>query len=139
MRQFVVLLFISLLILNGCSQEDEVISADPSVVDYEYLSTNEQYSDEIERWLRNAINSEDERIHSLSSSDDDNVYFYAKAHKRAKVSYLYENKEDIINKSLKITLLKGNKSEDVFIKVSYDSGLCCDNVITDVVDQESEF
>jgi hypothetical protein len=77
-------------------------------------------------------------VYSLSSKDG-NTYVYAKGHKQAKVSYLYENTEGKTNRSLKVTLLKGNSSDEVLIMISIDSDLCCDVEILDVTANENEF
>jgi hypothetical protein len=135
LRRLFVLLLIALFILSGCNQEQ---NTNKSIVEYEYLSKNEQYSDEINQWLSNAMHSEDENVYSLSSKDG-NTYVYAKGHIKAKVAYLYEDTEGKTNRSLKVTLLKGNRNDEVFIKISYDSDLCCDVEILDDTDNENEF
>ncbi|WP_404356457.1 hypothetical protein LG291_23180 [Cytobacillus firmus] len=135
MRHLYVLLLITLFILSGCKEEQDI---NKNIVEYEYLSKNEQYSSEINQWLNNAMHSEDESVYSLSSKDG-NTYVYAKGHKKAKVTYLYEDTEGKTNRSLKVTLLKGNSNDDVFIKISYDSDLCCDVEILDDTDNENEF
>jgi hypothetical protein len=142
LQKLFVFLGIILFILNGCNNENNHASnkknKDTSIVDYEYLSINELYSDEINQWLSKAISSEEESLYSLESKDG-NTYVYAKGHKKAKVSYLHEDIEGKIRRNLKVTLLKGNSSETVFLKVSYNSDYCCDFVIIGDAEKENDF
>jgi len=135
LRQLSLLLISVLVILNGCSFKQ---NTDTNIIDYEYLSINEQYSEDVNQWLSNAVKSNDDRIYSLSSKDG-NIYVFANGHKKAKVSYLYEDTEGKTNRSLKITLLKGNNNDNVFLKISYNSDLCCDAEILDDADNEEDF
>jgi hypothetical protein len=135
LRQLFILLLCVLFILNGCSFKQ---NKDTKIIDYEYLSLNEHYSEEVNQWLIDAKRLNDERVYSLSSKDG-NTYVYAKGHKQAKVSYLYENTEGKINRILKVTLLKGNSSNEVLIMISIDSDLCCDVEMLDVTEHEDEF
>ncbi|WP_421383290.1 hypothetical protein ACOJQI_02665 [Bacillus salacetis] len=135
MRQFSVILMLSLLILSGCNIEK---NKDQNIVNYESLSKDAEIPDEVSQWLIDAETSKDEIIHSLDS-EEGITYVYAKGHKKAKVSYIYENIEGKHYQNLKVTLLKGSSSDTVFIKISFNSDLCCDTEILDATENEDEF
>jgi hypothetical protein len=135
LRPFIVLLMLSLFFMQGCSPEDHDRSA---LVQYEYLSETEGLSEEVKQWLDDSKLSEDAGIHSLSA-EDGITYVHAAGYKKAKVAYIFEDIEGKLNENLKVTLLKGSSSDTTFIKISYDSGNCCDREIYDETDSESEF
>lgn len=135
MRQFSVILMLSLIILSGCSIKK---NEDKNIVDFEYLSKDDEISDEVNQWLIDAETSKDEIVHSFDSQEGI-TYVYAKGHNKAKVSYINENIEGEQYQNLKVTLLKGSSRDTVFVKISYDSDLCCDTEILDATESEDEF
>ncbi|QST02150.1 hypothetical protein IMZ31_22115 (plasmid) [Pontibacillus sp. ALD_SL1] len=134
MRYFSAIMMLSLLILSACDFEQ---NNDQYIVDYEYLSKEDEIPDDVTQWLIN-IDSEDRRIHSLTL-EEGTTYVYANQHKKAKVSYIDENIEGESNQSMKVTLLKGSNKDTVFIKISYETDLCCDSEILDATENEKEF
>ncbi|WP_060663661.1 hypothetical protein [Bacillus sp. CHD6a] len=135
MRRFSVILMLSLLLFSGCNIEQ---NQNQNIIGYEYLSKDAVIPDEVNQWLIGAETSKDEIIHSLGS-EEGIMYVYAKGHKKAKVSYINENIEGKQYQNLKVTLLKGNSNDTVFVKISYDSDLCCDTEILDATENEDEF
>ncbi|BCB04033.1 hypothetical protein [Bacillus sp. KH172YL63] len=135
MKQFSVILLLSLYILSGCNIEQQI---DQNVVDYEYLSKDEELPQDVQQWLMNVDAYKDEMVHSFEKNDGV-IYIYAKEHKKAKVAYIDENIDGQHTKNIKITLLKGDSQDTVFVKISYDSDLCCETQIIDDTDDEDEF
>ncbi|MGD7059312.1 hypothetical protein ACQCVN_21005 [Rossellomorea aquimaris] len=136
MRQFSVILILFLFILSGCNNIEQ--NRDQNIFNYEYLSKSDEIPDEVNQWLIDVETSKDEIVHSFGSEEGIR-YVYAKGHKKAKVSYINENIEGKHYQNLKVTLLKGTSKDTVFIKISYDSDLCCDTEILDATENEDEF
>jgi len=121
-------------VLIGCQQKTD--DDNNEIVSYEYLSLDKQYSNEINQWLHKAKKSTDERIYGIDS-DDGNQYVYAKGYKQAKVSYTYETFDGKVNSSIKATLLKGQDSDEVLIKITYNTDV--DGITLDATDDKDQF
>ncbi|MCA0972207.1 hypothetical protein LCM20_16485 [Halobacillus litoralis] len=129
------MLILSLFIISGCHATPEQDTSRDEVVDYENLSLDEQYSDEVSHWLSQADESEG-KLHHLSLADG-TEYVYAEGFTEAKVSYTYENHDGSIVSEVEATLLKGERNDHVFIKVTYPHNV--DVVTLNAVEDQSQF
>ncbi|QST02493.1 hypothetical protein IMZ31_23880 (plasmid) [Pontibacillus sp. ALD_SL1] len=134
MRFFTLMLILSVFLLNGCNTEKR---DDLTIIDYEYLSEEDEFPKDVTQWLMR-MESNDGRVHSLTL-EEGVMYVYAEQFQRAKVSYISEKIEGKTNESMKVTLLEGAEGDEVFIKVSYDTELCCDAEAIEVTEDEGEF
>lgn len=127
----VITILAGVFFLFGCEQNT---NEDSTIVNYEYLSLEDKYSEEIMDWLEDARNTNE--LHSLSTEEGEE-YVYGKGYTQAKVSYTYENLEGLENSMIKATLLKGDSDEEVFIKITHDTYV--DVITLDVTDDKSVF
>ncbi|MCT2536467.1 hypothetical protein NC661_03590 [Aquibacillus koreensis] len=125
-----------LFFLFGCQQISNAERTEESLVDYEYLPLDNGYSAEVDNWLHDAKQSGDEIAHNYAA-EDGIEYVYAKGYSQAKASYVYENIDKKINSKIKVTLLKGESSDELFIKVTYSKDI--DVTELDVIEDEALF
>lgn len=131
----VLLIVLSSLCLFGCQLSSKKNTSSDAIVSYEYLSVEKEYSGEVNNWLSKAMGS-DGSLYALSI-EDGVEYIFGKGYTKAKVSYAYENIDGKISDSVKATLLKGERSDELFIKITYNPGI--DVVTLDATDDQSKF
>lgn len=125
-----------LLFLVGCQQGSDDDTSSDSIVEYEYLSLDEEYSDEVNDWLKNAKDDNEAGLYHLSS-DDGSEYVYGKGYNQAKVSYTYEDVEGKINNTIKATLLEGESNDEVLISITHNTDV--EEITIVVTDDVSDF
>ncbi|CQR48031.1 hypothetical protein BN1058_02373 [Paraliobacillus sp. PM-2] len=127
-----------LFFLLGCQQnfDNKTDQNSNAIIDYEYLSLDGEYSNEINNWLNKVRNDTDEDLNYLSL-DNGKQYVYGRGYNKAKVSYTYEGFDGEINRSIKATLLKGENSEEIFIRITSDTDV--DEITLDVTDDKKQF
>jgi len=134
-KNAVLLIILSLLFLFGCEQTSNQKTSSGAIVKYEYLSLDKQYSNKVNNWLSEVRENASDLYH-LSLADGVE-YVYGKGYNQARVSYTYEDFEGKINRTVKATLLKGEKDDEVLIKITHETDV--DGVTLEVIDDKAKF
>lgn len=120
------LAIITFVLITGCSPNSDV----PFIFLYEVNSIEEEHQERVNDWLQGVKNSTDAKIHSYGL-EDGFEYLFAKGYKDATVSFIYEDKKSEKKGYLKTNFIKGEDTDTVFLKVKYNTLLCCDTIIFD--------
>lgn len=127
---------VGLFFLVGCQQNTDDKANSDAVVHYEYLSLDEDYTEEINNWLSEARRNKDEELYHLSL-DNGEEYVYGKGYNKGKVRYTYEEFDGKNHSSIKATLLKGESTDEVFIRITSNKEV--DSITLDMTDDATQF
>ncbi len=135
MKKIFVILLIFLFV-NGCNPVDK--TDDSFIFTYAlnsnaYNSIEKEHKEKIDEWLLEAKENNDERIYEYSL--EGYQYYYAKGFKDAEVSFVYRGRSK--KGELKTTLSQGEKGDSVFVRIKYNSDLCCGGTGIEIVDHRT--
>lgn len=129
-------LLLGLFFFIGWQSNSNEDTSSSSFVNYEYLSLDEEYSDEINSWLKEVRNDSEKDLYHLSL-DEGKEYIYGKGYTQAKVSHTYEDFDGKINRSITATLLEEESSDEIFVEITYNSDI--DGFMLNVTDNKTQF
>lgn len=135
MKKIFVILLIFLFV-NGCNPVDK--TDDSFIFTYAlnsnaYNSIEKEHQEKIDEWLLEAKENNDERIYEYSL--EGYQYYYAKGFKDAEVSFVYSGRSK--KGELKTRLSQGEKDDSVFVRIKYNSDLCCEGTGIEIVDHRT--
>lgn len=129
-------LLLGLFFFIGWQSNSNEDTSSPSFVNYEYLSLDDEYSDEIDSWLRRVRNNPENDLFHLSL-EDGKEYIYGQGYTQAKVSHTYEDFDGNINRFVTATLLKEDSRNEILVEITYNSDV--DGFTLNATDNKTQF